>query len=239
MGKTGNPRAPDPCRLSMTLWPSWGSRLTRIFPPRNKGDIVTPPFDDRQARGVDAILNYCRTWGMLPVPLIVTDILKPAPNNMAGATVSNPRTWHLRAGGGPVVLVNQGGRWMITSETAYNAVRQVEKDQARRARPVRKSVAAAILLAASLVAPATAAADPAGCVPLNGDATRLPCHRDQQAGYLLRPRRDLLVSGRCGQLSKGRQRPIWQPLQRSCACRTGKHSDYPWQLGDPPPRYRL
>jgi hypothetical protein len=99
------------------------------IPAANKGDIVTPPFDDRQARGVDAILNYCRTWGMLPVPFIVTDI-QPAPNNMAGATVSNPRTWHLRAGGGPVVLVNQGGRWMITSETAYNAVRQVEKDQA-------------------------------------------------------------------------------------------------------------
>jgi hypothetical protein len=99
------------------------------IPAANKGDIVTPPFDDRQARGVDASLNYCRTWGMLPVPFIVTDI-QPAPNNMAGATVSNPRTWHLRAGGGPVVVVNQGGRWMITSEAAYNAVRQVEKDQA-------------------------------------------------------------------------------------------------------------
>jgi hypothetical protein len=99
------------------------------IPAANKGDIVTPPFDDKHARGVDSILNYCRTWGMLPVPFIVTDI-QPAPNNMAGATVSNSRTWHLRAGGGPVVLVNQGGRWMMTSETAFNAVRQVEKDQA-------------------------------------------------------------------------------------------------------------
>lgn len=102
------------------------------IPAANKGDIVTPPFDDRQARSVDAILNYCRTFGMLPVPLNVTDI-QPAPNNMAGATVSNPRTWHLRAGGGPAVLVKQGGRWMITSETAYNAVRQVEKDQTHSA----------------------------------------------------------------------------------------------------------
>jgi hypothetical protein len=99
------------------------------IPAAKKGDIVTPPFDDRQARGVDAILNYCQTWGMLSVPFIVTDI-QPAPNNMAGATVSNPRTWHLRAGGGPVVLVKQGGRWMMTSETAYNAVRQVERGQA-------------------------------------------------------------------------------------------------------------
>ena len=99
------------------------------IPAGNKIDIVSPPFDDHQARVVDAILNYCRTWGMLPVPFIVTDI-QPAPNNMAGATVSNPRTWHLRAGGGPVVLVNQGGRWMMTSDSAVNAVKQVERDQA-------------------------------------------------------------------------------------------------------------
>lgn len=98
----------------------------------NKDDIVTPPFDDRQARGLDAILNYCRTFGLLPVPFNVTDI-EPAPNNMAGATVSNPRTWHERAGTGPVVLVNQGGRWMMTRETAYNRVAQVERDQAHSA----------------------------------------------------------------------------------------------------------
>lgn len=102
------------------------------IPAADKGDIVTPPFDDRQARGLDAILNYCRTFGMLPVPFNVTDI-EPAPNNMAGATVSYPRTWHLRAGTGPVVLVNQDGRWMITRETAYNRVAQVERDQAHSA----------------------------------------------------------------------------------------------------------
>jgi hypothetical protein len=102
------------------------------IPSADKGDIVAPPFDDRQARGFDAILNYCRTFGMLPVPFNVTDI-EPAPNNMAGATVSYPRTWHLRAGTGPVVLVNQGGRWMITRETAYNRVAQVERDQAHSA----------------------------------------------------------------------------------------------------------
>jgi hypothetical protein len=99
------------------------------IPAANKGDIVSPPFDDHQARAVDAILNYCRTWGMLPVPFIVTNI-QPAPNHMAGATVSNPRVWHLRAGGGPVVLVNQGGRWMLTSDSAVNAVKQVERNQA-------------------------------------------------------------------------------------------------------------
>jgi hypothetical protein len=102
------------------------------IPAANKDDIVTPPFDDRQARGLDAMLNYCRTWGLLPVPFNVTDI-EPAPNNMAGATVSNPRTWHERAGTGPVVLVNQGGRWMMTRETAYNRVAQVERDQAHSA----------------------------------------------------------------------------------------------------------
>jgi hypothetical protein len=102
------------------------------IPAANKGDIVTPAFTDRQARGLDAMLNYCRTWGMLPVPFNVTDI-EPAPNNMAGATVSNPRTWQLRAGTGPVVLVNQGGRWMLTPDTAYDRVGQVWKDQAHSA----------------------------------------------------------------------------------------------------------
>jgi hypothetical protein len=102
------------------------------IPAANKCDIVTPAFTDRQARGIDAMLNYCRTWGLLPVPFNVTDI-QPAPNNMAGATVSNPRTWHLRAGTGPVVLVNQAGRWLMTPETAFNRVAQVERDQAHSA----------------------------------------------------------------------------------------------------------
>ncbi len=128
-GQDGQPACTGPVPSVDDVMAIMGELTDPNIPAANKGDIVTPPFDDRQARGVDAILNYCRTWGMLPVPFIVTDI-RSAPNNMAGATVSNPRTWHLRAGGGPVVLVNQGGRWMITSETAYNAVRQVEKDQA-------------------------------------------------------------------------------------------------------------
>jgi hypothetical protein len=102
------------------------------IPGANKTDIVTPAFDDRHARGLDSILNYCRTFGMLPPPFNVTDI-QPAPNNMAGATVSVPRTWHYRAGAWPVVLVNQGGRWMLTSDTAYDTARQVERNQAHSA----------------------------------------------------------------------------------------------------------
>jgi hypothetical protein len=99
------------------------------IPGANKGDIVTPAFDDRHARGLDAMLNACQTFGMLPPPFNVTNI-QPAPNNMADATVSVPRTWKYRAGAWPVVLVNQGGRWMLTSDTAYDTARQMERNHA-------------------------------------------------------------------------------------------------------------
>jgi hypothetical protein len=128
-GQADQPACTGPVPTPDQVMALLGELTDPNIPAANKNDIVNPAFTDKQARGIDAILNYCRTWGMLPVPFIVTDI-QPAPNNMAGATVSNPRTWHLRAGGGPVVLVNQGGRWLMTPETAYDAVGQVEKDQA-------------------------------------------------------------------------------------------------------------
>jgi hypothetical protein len=53
----------------------------------------------------------------LPLHFVVTDI-QPAPNNFAGATlatVGNPRqSTYAR----PIVLVDQGGHWLITHDTA-------------------------------------------------------------------------------------------------------------------------
>jgi hypothetical protein len=98
------------------------------IPAVNKSDIVTPAFTDDLAQKFDGMLNYLRGWGILPVNFSVTDI-EPAPNNLAGATVSNPRSWGERAGTAPVVLAYQDGHWMITRHTAYGRVYELLRDQ--------------------------------------------------------------------------------------------------------------
>jgi hypothetical protein len=92
------------------------------IPAANKGDIVTPAFTDGQARGFDLMMNDLRSWGgVIPRDFTVTDI-QPAPNNLAGATVSHGQTWGVHAGSAPVVLQYQDGHWMITEHTAYSSV---------------------------------------------------------------------------------------------------------------------
>jgi hypothetical protein len=99
------------------------------IPAANKGDIVTPPFTDDQAQKFDSALGYLRDSGVTPVNFSVTDI-QPAPNNFAGATVSNPPAWHERHGGtGPVVLVLQNGRWMITHQSAASRLYRLVEDR--------------------------------------------------------------------------------------------------------------
>ena len=99
------------------------------IPAANKGDIVTPPFTDEQAGKFDTMLNDMSGGGMilrhvLPLNLTVTDI-QPAPNNLAGATFTNPPVWRQQhSGSGPVVLAYQNGHWMITEHTAYARVYQ-------------------------------------------------------------------------------------------------------------------
>ena len=62
------------------------------IPAANKTDIITPAFTDGQARGFDMIMNDLRSWGgVIPRDFTVTDI-QPAPNNLAGATVSHGQT---------------------------------------------------------------------------------------------------------------------------------------------------
>jgi hypothetical protein len=80
------------------------------IPAANKSDIVTPGFSPDEAGTIDDHLNRMRR--QLPINFSVSNI-QPAPNNLAGATVetqtTNPR---------PIVLVDQGGHWMITHDTA-------------------------------------------------------------------------------------------------------------------------
>jgi hypothetical protein len=86
------------------------------IPAANKTDIVTPGFSPDEAQRLDDRLNRMR-GPALPEHFVVTDI-QPAPNNFAGATVAsvgNPRQSTFPK---PIVLVNQGGHWLITQDTA-------------------------------------------------------------------------------------------------------------------------
>lgn len=99
------------------------------IPAVNKGDIVTPAFDDDQGQRVDKMLGYVQFWGgVIPRDYAVTDI-QPAPNNMAGATVSHGPTWGEHGGGEAVVLQYQGGHWMITRDTAWGAIAELVRDK--------------------------------------------------------------------------------------------------------------
>jgi hypothetical protein len=84
-------------------------------PAASKTDIVTPGFSPEEAGTIDDHLNRSRR--NLPLNFVVTDI-QPAPNNLAGATlatVGNPRqSTYAR----PIVLVDQGGHWLITHDSA-------------------------------------------------------------------------------------------------------------------------
>ena len=88
------------------------------IPAVSKTDIVTPGFSPDEAQKLDDRLNRMR-GPALPLHFVVTDI-QPAPNNFAGATVAsvgNPRQSTFPK---PIVLVNQGGHWLITHDTALD-----------------------------------------------------------------------------------------------------------------------
>jgi hypothetical protein len=99
------------------------------IPAANKTDIITPAFTDGQAQGFDGMLNSLRFWGgVIPRDFTVTDI-QPAPNNLAGATVSHGQTWGVHGGSAPVVLQYEDGHWMITRHTAYSSVYELLRNK--------------------------------------------------------------------------------------------------------------
>ncbi len=99
------------------------------IPAVNKGDIVTPTFDDDLGQKFDGMLHFVQFWGgVIPRDFTVTDI-QPAPNNLAGATVSHGPTWGEHGGSTPVVLEYQDGHWMITRHTAYSSVAELVRDK--------------------------------------------------------------------------------------------------------------
>ena len=86
------------------------------IPAANKTNIVSPGFSPDEAGTIDDHLNRMN-GKQLPLNFVVTDI-EPAPNNFAGATVATEGTPRQHAAARPIVLVDQGGHWLITHDTA-------------------------------------------------------------------------------------------------------------------------
>jgi hypothetical protein len=88
------------------------------IPAANKTNIVTPGFTPDEAGTIDDHLTRMKVFGGLLPPLFhVTDI-EPAPDNFAGATVFTGGYYRQVTNPHPIVLVNQGGHWLITHDTA-------------------------------------------------------------------------------------------------------------------------
>jgi hypothetical protein len=87
------------------------------IPASNKGNIVSPGFSPDEAGTIDDHLNRMNAFGVLPLPFVVTDI-QSAPNNLAGATLETNGGFHQGTHARPIVLVDQGGHWLITHDTA-------------------------------------------------------------------------------------------------------------------------
>lgn len=50
---------------------------------------------------------------------------QPAPDNLAGATVSASGTYHQRSRPGSIVLADQDGHWMLTHDTAMQVLHAI------------------------------------------------------------------------------------------------------------------
>jgi hypothetical protein len=127
-GQDGQPACTGPVPTVDEVTAMMGELADPNIPATGKNDIVSPPFNDDQAQKFDTMMGLLRLESIVPVNWTVTDI-ESAPNNTAGATVSNPAAWHERAGTGPIVLVLQNGRWMLSHQTAVNRVANLARNQ--------------------------------------------------------------------------------------------------------------
>ena len=91
------------------------------IPAANKGNVVTPGFSPEEAQTIDQRLRETQEAGLLPYVFEVTDIA-PAPGNSAGATVTAEGGFRDHSAPEPIVLSEQGGRWLITHDTAVTAL---------------------------------------------------------------------------------------------------------------------
>jgi hypothetical protein len=87
------------------------------IPAANKTNIVTPGFSPDEAGTIDDHLNRMRHRS-LPLNFVVSDI-QPAANSSAGATLATVGgSVYQRTNPRPIVLVDQGGHWLINHDSA-------------------------------------------------------------------------------------------------------------------------
>ncbi|WP_131721558.1 hypothetical protein [Mycolicibacter heraklionensis] len=91
------------------------------IPAANKGNVVTPGFSPEEAQTIDQRLRETQEAGLLPYQFVVSDI-QPAPDDSAGATVTSVGGFHEESAPEAIVLSQQGGRWLITHDTAVTAL---------------------------------------------------------------------------------------------------------------------
>jgi hypothetical protein len=86
------------------------------IPAANKGNIVTPGFTPDETQQIDDHLHDMDARRYPPMNIVISNI-QPAPDNLAGATLAaynGKKTTPPR----PIVLVDQGGHWLLTHDTA-------------------------------------------------------------------------------------------------------------------------
>jgi hypothetical protein len=90
------------------------------IPAMSKGNIVTPGFSPDEAGTIDDHLH--RLDGhTLPTNFVVTNI-QPSPDNFAGATLETVGIPRQHSVPHPIVLIDQGGHWLITHDSAVAEV---------------------------------------------------------------------------------------------------------------------
>lgn len=86
------------------------------IPAANKTDIVTAGFTPEEAQEIDDHLREMDARRFPPMNIVISNI-QPAPNDLVGATLAaynGKKTTPPR----PIVLVDQGGHWLLTHDTA-------------------------------------------------------------------------------------------------------------------------
>ncbi len=115
----------DPCTGPVPTVDQVDAVMTKLFDPTrpatSKTDVVSPGITPEEAGTIDDHLNRINTAGLLPFNFVISNI-QPAPNNLAGATVGTPGSFYRYNPPGPVVLVDQGGHWLITHQSAMGVL---------------------------------------------------------------------------------------------------------------------
>jgi hypothetical protein len=104
-------------------------------PAADRSAVISPGLNPEETATANKYLTAMSEKGLLPLSFVVTNI-QPAPNNLAGATVATTGdNWHQRSAPGSIILVNQGGRWLITHDTARATLEAIFTNATRRVGP--------------------------------------------------------------------------------------------------------